>query len=397
MQVRSDAVPVAGHELSAIPSIENAWILARDGKIADFGSMANCPNSANQVVDASGRLVLPAFCDPHTHLVFAATREEEFVDRLRGLTYQDIAAKGGGILNSARKLAAMPESQLFDEALQRLNICIAQGTGAIEVKSGYGLSVEAELKMLRTIRRLREWAPIPVRATFLGAHAFPSEFKENREGYVQCIINDMLPAVAAEGLADFIDAFCEVGYFSPNQTDRILEAGVRHGLRPKVHVNQFNAIGGIEVARKHGALSVDHLEVMAETDFDALVGSGIMPTLLPGCSHFLGIPFAPAREMINKGLPIALASDFNPGSAPSGNMGTVVSLACLKMKLLPEEALNAATVNAAFAMGVENECGTIAVGKRANLIITEKMNSVAAIPYHFGQSPVWKMVVAGVL
>lgn len=395
-QVREVATrAISGERMSFLPILEDAWLLAVDGRIQQYGPMTTCPDRADVEIDATGRIVLPAWCDPHTHLVHAATREREFVDRIKGLTYEQIAARGGGILNSAARLRQMDEDILFEDACQRLNRCIASGTGAIEIKSGYGLTPDAELKMLRVIRRLREWAPVPVKATFLGAHAFPIEFKEDREGYVKLIIDRMIPDVASEGLADFIDVFCEVNYFTPEQTDRILDAGVKYGLRPKVHVNQFNAIGGIAVAQRHGALSVDHLEVMDEADIRALKGSGIMPTVLPGCSHFLGIPFAPVRQMLDAGLPVALATDHNPGSAPSGNMGTVVSLACIKMRMLPEEAINAATVNAAVAMAVADRCGSITVGKRADLIITDRMESVAAIPYHFGHSTVWKMIVAG--
>jgi imidazolonepropionase len=396
VQVReSTDAPVRGADMAQLPCIHDAWLLIKGGTIMDYGTMDVCPPDPNAVIDATGRLVLPAWVDSHTHTVFARTREEEFVDRIKGLTYEQIAAKGGGILNSARRLADTSEDTLYNEAFARLNEVVATGTGAIEIKSGYGLSVEGELKMLRVIKRLKETHTMPIKATFLGAHAIPALYKEDREGYVQLIIREMLPAIAAEGLADFIDVFCEKNYFTPDEMGRILEAGAKHGLRAKVHVNQFNSIGGIEAAIAHRALSVDHLEVMTDADITALATSNVMPTVLPSCSFFLNIPYAPARRMMDAGLPICLATDHNPGSTPSGNMPFVLSLACIKLRMLPEEAINAATINAAFALGLEKELGSITRGKTANIIITQPMESIARIPYSFGSNPVWKTLVKG--
>jgi len=396
VQVReSNPQPVRGADMAQLPFIDNAWLLIKGGTIMDYGPMDTCPPDPKAIIDATGRLVLPAWVDAHTHLVFARTREEEFVDRIRGLSYEEIAARGGGILNSARRLAEKSEQELVDDALVRLDEVAATGTGAIEIKSGYGLSVEGELKMLRVIQRLKQEHPLTIRATFLGAHAIPQNYKADREGYVQLIIQEMLPVIAAEGLADFIDVFCEKNYFTPEEMGRILEAGAERGLRPKVHVNQFNSIGGIETAIAHCALSVDHLEVMTDADIAALAASDVMPTVLPSCSFFLNIPYAPARRMMDAGLPICLATDFNPGSTPSGNMPFVLSLACIQLRMLPEEVINAATINAAFALGLEEELGSITRGKTANIIITEPMDSVARIPYSFGSNPVWKTLVKG--
>jgi imidazolonepropionase len=395
-QVRENTdAPVRGVDMAQLPTLENAWLLIKGEIIMDYGTMDACPPDPNAVIDATGRLVLPAWIDSHTHTVFARTREEEFVDRIKGLTYEQIAAKGGGILNSARRLADTPEDTLYKDALLRLNEVVAMGTGAIEIKSGYGLSVEGELKMLRVIKRLKETHSLTIKATFLGSHAIPQEYKADREGYVQLIIREMLPAIAGEGLADFIDVFCEKNYFTPNEMGRILHAGAEHGLRAKVHVNQFNSIGGIEAAIAHSALTVDHLEVMTDADITALAASNVMPTVLPSCSFFLNIPYAPARRMMDAGLPICLATDYNPGSTPSGNMPFVLSLACIKLRMLPEEAINAATINAAFALGLEKELGSITRGKTANIIITQPMESIARIPYSFGSNAVWKTLVKG--
>jgi imidazolonepropionase len=396
VQVRESTMqPVRGADMAQLPCIDNAWLLIKGGTIMDYGPMDTCPPDPKAIIDATGRLVLPAWVDAHTHIVFARTREEEFVDRIRGLSYEEIAARGGGILNSARRLTEKSEQELVDYALVRLDEVAATGTGAIEIKSGYGLSVEGELKMLRVIQRLRQEHPLTIKATFLGAHAIPQNYKSDREGYVQLIIQEMLPVIAAEGLADFIDVFCEKNYFTPEEMGRILEAGAKHGLRPKVHVNQFNSIGGIQAAIGNRALSVDHLEVMTDADIAALAASDVMPTVLPSCSFFLNIPYAPARRMMDAGLPICLATDFNPGSTPSGNMPFVLSLACIQLRMLPEEAINAATINAAFALGLEEELGSITRGKTANIIITEPMDSVARIPYSFGSNPVWKTLVKG--
>lgn len=389
-----------GSAMAGLPVLENAWLAVEDGRFADFGSMADWPGISDwrdlEVVDADGANVLPGYIDSHTHLVHAGTRESEFVDRIRGLSYADIAARGGGILNSARKLADADESQLFDEALHRAHKAMAAGTLGFEIKSGYGLSTEAELKMLRVIRRLREALPVPVKATFLGAHAVPAEFTGNTSGYVDHVINAMLPQVADEGLADYIDVFCELGYFSIDDTQRIVEAGAQHGLRAKVHVNQFTATGGVRACVEAGALTVDHLEELNDDDLAALVAGSSLPVALPGCSHFLRIPFTPGRRIIDAGLPLVLATDYNPGSAPSWNMNLVVSLACTHMGLLPMEALAAATVNGAAALGLEHETGAIVPGFAANFMVTENMPSLDFMPYSFGENTIASVYVNGV-
>jgi imidazolonepropionase len=377
-----------GAEMATVPMISDAFVALEDGEIVAYGPMSELQGIDDwrnlELIDAEGKYVLPAFCDAHTHTVFARSREEEFVDRINGLTYEDIALRGGGILNSARRLAEMSEDELFNQAMKRIEQLMVYGTGAIEIKSGYGLSVEAELKMLRVIKRLKEHAPIAVKATFLGAHAFPLEYKENHRGYIDLIKQEMLPQIAEEGLADYIDVFCERNYFSVVEMEEILLEGRKYGLIPKVHVNQFSALGGIAKAVELGALSVDHLEEITEEDINALKNSTCIPTILPSCSHFLGIPYGDARKMIASDLPVALASDFNPGSTPSGNLGFVWSLACVKMKLTPEEALNALTINAAYAMGLSETHGRIALGRKSPLIITKQIPSLAYIPYAFG-------------
>lgn len=381
--------------MAMLPSISNAYLLAENGRIAAFGPMNECPERADEVLDASTRLVLPSWCDSHTHLVFAATREEEFVDRIRGLTYEQIAERGGGILNSARKLQAMSEDELYDQAWRRLQLVVGYGTGAIEIKSGYGLTVESELKMLRVVRRLKEDSPIPIKATFLGAHAVPQEYRERREAYIRLLTDEMLPRVAGEGLADYCDVFCDRGFFTPEETDRILKAGWKWGLKPKIHANELGLTGGVQVGVANRAVSVDHLEHCSEAEIEALASSDTLPTLLPSCAFFLGIPYAPARQMMQAGLPVVLATDYNPGSSPSGRMAFVVSLACLKMKMLPEEAINASTLNGARAMELEADYGSIAVGKVANFFITKPMNSVARLAYSFGDDPVETVVLNG--
>lgn len=387
---------VAGEAMKTVPSIQDAFLAIEDGVIVAYGPMSEWGGITDwrdlEVIDAEGCLVMPAFCDPHTHTVFAASREEEFVDRINGLTYEEIALKGGGILNSARKLATMPEEQLYQDALVRIERMKRNGTGALEIKSGYGLSVEAELKMLRVIKRLKESAGITIKATFLGAHAFPTEYKQDHEGYIQLIINEMLPQIAAEGLADYIDVFCERNYFSVEEMTRILRAGKALGLIPKVHVNQFSVMGGVKACVELGALSVDHMEECAPEDIEALKDSGCMPTLLPGCSHFLSIPYGDARTMINSGLPVALASDYNPGSTPCDNLGMIFSLACVKMKMTPQEALNALTINAAYAMGCSHTHGTISLGKTTPVILTKKIPSLAYMPYAFGETHVDRLI-----
>ena len=385
-----------GKEMKELPILENAFLALEDGVIVAYGSMEDWGGITDwrdlEVIDAEGRYVLPAFCDSHTHTVFARSREEEFVDRINGLTYEEIALKGGGILNSARRLQEMSEDELFDHAMTRIERLKSYGTGALEIKSGYGLTVEAELKMLRVIKRLKAEAGIAIKATFLGAHAFPPEFNENHRGYIDQIINEMIPVIKEEGLADYIDVFCERNYFSVEEMAEILEAGIAIGLKPKVHVNQFSALGGIAKAVELGALSVDHLEELEQEDIDALKGSSTIPTILPSCSHFLSIPYGDAKRMMENDLPVALASDFNPGSTPSGNLSFVWSLACVKMKMTPEEALNALTINAAYAMDLSDTHGTISLGKKTPVIITEVIPNLAYIPYSFGDQLVHKLV-----
>jgi len=386
-----------GDELSNFNVIENAYLAIENGKIADYGKMENLEGITNwmdlEVIDAEGKFVLPAFCDSHTHIVFAATRESEFVDRIQGLTYEEIGKKGGGILNSARKLAEMSEDDLIEGALKRLEIVKSFGTGAIEIKSGYGLDVENELKMLRVIRELKKLSDLTIKSTFLGAHAFPQEFKTNHDAYVDLVINEMLPQIQAENLADYIDVFCERNYFSPEQLDRILEAGIKAGLKSKIHVNQFSVLGGVEIGVKYGAVSVDHLEELDENDIIALSESKTIATALPNCSFFLNIPYSPVRKMLNNNIAIALASDYNPGSTPSGNMQFVNSLACVKMKLTPAEALNATTINGAYAMELGHELGSITLGKKANIIITKEIPSLNYIPYSFGENKVERTIL----
>ncbi len=397
LQIRETGVQfVSGKDMAVLPTIKNAYLLVENGLIIDFGQMDKCPESnADVVVDATGKIILPSWCDSHTHIVYAGNRENEFVDKIKGLSYQEIAKKGGGILHSAKKLRDMDEHTLYEESRMRLEEVMAMGTGAIEIKSGYGLTTESELKMLRVIKRLDEHYDIPITSTFLGAHAVPEQYKDNKDGYVEHIINKMIPLVAASGLANYIDVFCETGYFSVKDTERIMQAGQAHGLIPKIHVNQFTSIGGVKVAVSNQALSVDHLEVITNADITALKNSKTMPVALPGCSFFLGIPYTPGRKLINADLPLTLASDYNPGSSPSGNMNFVVALACIKMKLMPEEAINAATLNGAFAMGVADKVGSITKGKRANLILTKPINSYNVLPYAFGSNCIESVYVNG--
>ena len=397
LQVRETTIAkVSGAEMAILPTIKNAFLVIKDNLIADFGSMDQLPKiNPDKTIDATGKIVLPSWCDSHTHIVYAGNREQEFVDRINGLTYEEIANRGGGILNSARKLNETSENELYEQSKVRLEEVMRLGTGALEIKSGYGLTVEGELKILRVIERLAQNYPITIKATFLGAHAFPSEFKENHQGYIDLIINEMLPAIAKEKLADFIDVFCETGYFTVAETQQIMEAGIKFGLKPKIHVNQFNSIGGIQAGIKHNALSVDHLEVMKLEDIKALKNTDTMPVALPSCSYFLGIPYTPAREMIAAGLPIALATDYNPGSTPSGNMNFVIATACIKMKMTPEEAINAATINGAYAMGISETNGSITIGKKANLIITKHIPSYYQIPYAFGSNLIETVLLEG--
>ena len=397
IQIREAGISfVSGSDMSILPTIKNAFLLVEDGLISDFGTMDACPDTkADQVIDVTGQMMMPTWCDSHTHIVYSGNRESEFVDKIKGLTYQEIANKGGGILNSAKKLQNLSEADLYEESKVRLEAIMAMGTGAVEIKSGYGLTVESELKMLSVIKQLKENYDLPIKATFLGAHAVPKAYVNDKEGYMQLIINEMIPLISEANLADYIDVFCEEGYFSVQDTQRILEAGKVYGLIPKIHVNQFNSIGGVPLGVAYKALSVDHLEDMTPNDIEVLKNTKTMPVALPGCSFFLGIPYTPARKMINAGLPLALATDYNPGSSPSGNMNFVVSTACIKMKLTPEEAINAATINGAYAMGLETQVGSITKGKLANLIVTKPINSYGFLPYSFGESQIDRVYIKG--
>lgn len=375
---------VEGAAMNRLDALSDAWLLAEDGRIAAFGPMSEIGElRADRTVDAGGGLLLPSFCDSHTHLVYAGSREQEFIDKINGLSYEEIARRGGGILNSADRLHAASEDELFAQASERIREIIGMGTGCVEIKSGYGLSTEDELKMLRVIRRIRDSFPLEVRATFLGAHAVARDYIGRQSEYVDLVCREMIPAVAAEGLADFVDVFCDKGFFTVEETARMLETGAKYGLRPKIHANELDVSGGVQVGVRHGALSVDHLERMGAGEIEALRGSSTMPTMLPGAAFFLGMPFPPAREMIDAGLGVALASDYNPGSSPSGNMKFVVSLACIRMKMTPAEALNAATLNSAYAMGTSRDFGSIAEGKAASFYITRPVPSVDFLPYAY--------------
>ena len=393
---------VAGHEMAKLETICDAFLLIEDELISSFGGMKDLGHELEarrdrwlKVIDASGKMVFPCWCDPHTHLVFPASREMEYVDKIRGLSYEEIARRGGGILNSARNMHLASEKQLFRSALGRLEEIMSYGTGAVEIKSGYGLTTEDELKMLRVIRRLKESSPMTIKATFLGAHAIPLEYKNDTTAYVNLIINEMIPLVAAGELADYIDVFCDRGFFSVEDTDRILNAGMKYGLRPKIHANELGVTGGVQVGVKYNALSVDHLEHLGDEEISVLKDSETMPTVLPGASFFLGLPYAPVRKMIDAGLPVAMASDFNPGSTPSGNMQLVLSLGCIKYKMLPEEAINAVTINGAYAMGLQDELGSIATGKKANVFITKEIPSFQYMPYAYGSNKVEKVILNG--
>lgn len=382
--------------MAILPTLKNAFLLIKDNLIVNFGLMENLPEiNADEVIDATGKVVLPTWCDSHTHIVYAGNREQEFVDRINGFTYEEIANRGGGILNSAKKLNETSEDDIYDQSKIRLEEVMQLGTGAVEIKSGYGLTIEGELKMLRVIKKLAENYPISIKATFLGAHAFPTHYKENKAGYIEEIITQMIPEIAQNKLADYIDVFCESGYFSVEETETIMDAGIKSGLIPKIHVNQFNSIGGIQAGVKFKALSVDHLEIMNPEDIEALKDTETMPVALPSCSYFLSIPYTPAREMIKAGLPLALATDFNPGSTPSGNMNFVVATACIKMKMTPEEAINAATINGAYAMGLSETHGSITKGKKANLILTKPISSYYQIPYAFGSNLIESVFIEG--
>ena len=389
-------VKVVGDAMKTLPHIKNAFLRIQGDTILDFGAMADLViQETDEVIDVTGRIILPTWCDSHSHVVYAGDRSQEFVDRINGLSYEAIAAKGGGILNSAQTLQNTTEDALFEQSMERVNALMQLGTGALEIKSGYGLSHEAELKMLRVIKTIKDKTPLKIKSTFLGAHAIPKQFKSNKQDYIDLIINSMLPEIARQKLADFVDVFCEKNYFSVDDTEQILKAAAEYGLVPKIHVNQFNAFGGVKLGVQYKALSVDHLEVLNKEDIEVLKHSDTIPVALPGCSFFLGIPYTPARKLIDSGIALALASDYNPGSAPSGNMNFVVSLACIKMNMTPEEAINAATLNGAYAMDISEHYGSIAIGKKANLIITKEMSSYRQIPYHFGNNPIYQVVING--
>jgi imidazolonepropionase len=389
-------VKVVGDAMKTLPHIKNAFLRIQGDTILDFGAMADLViQETDEVIDVTGRIILPTWCDSHSHVVYAGDRSQEFVDRINGLSYEAIAAKGGGILNSAQTLQNTTEDALFEQSMERVNALMQLGTGALEIKSGYGLSHEAELKMLRVIKTIKDKTPLKIKSTFLGAHAIPKQFKSNKQDYIDLIINSMLPEIARQKLADFVDVFCEKNYFSVDDTEQILKAAAEYGLVPKIHVNQFNAFGGVKLGVQYKALSVDHLEVLNQEDIEVLKHSDTIPVALPGCSFFLGIPYTPARKLMDSGIALALASDYNPGSAPSGNMNFVVRLACIKMNMTPEEAINAATLNGAYAMDISEHYGSIATAKKANLIITKEMSSYRQIPYHFGNNPIYQVVING--
>ncbi len=384
-----------GKQMQTLPVLENAWLLIENGCFKAFGPEdGSAPERADEILDGSGRFAFPGWCDPHTHIVFAGSRETEFVDKIKGLSYEEIFQRGGGILNSARKLAETDESDLFDQAMRRLHGMMQLGTAAVEIKSGYGLSIESELKMLRVIKRMKEQVQIPIKATYLGAHALPQAYKDKRPEYIKLVCS-IIPQLVAEGLADYIDVFCDKGFFTPEETAQILEAGAKHGLKAKIHANELDFSGGIQVGVAHDAVSVDHLEFTGPAEIESLLKSSTIPTLLPGTAFFLRIAYPPARKMIDAGLGVALATDFNPGSSPSGNYPFVLSLAALYLKMLPEEIFNAATLNASHAMEVNDTHGVIRIGAPADFFLTEKIPSLAFIPYAYGQSPVWKVWVKG--
>tara|TARA_B100001996_G_scaffold337625_1_gene289594 strand:- start:74 stop:1315 length:1242 start_codon:yes stop_codon:yes gene_type:complete len=387
---------VSGEDMKKLPSIDNAFLLIEDGKIEDFGKMEDCPNiNVEEIYDAKGCMVLPSWCDSHTHIVYAGDRSSEYMDRIKGLTYEEIAEKGGGILNSAKLLESTSKEDLYNQSMERINNIIKLGTGAIEIKSGYGLSYDGELKMLEVIKRIKENTDLQVKSTFLGAHAYPKQYKEDKESYLDLIINKMIPDFSGKKLIDFIDVFCEKSYFSKEDTEKIINEGKKYNIPAKIHVNQFNSFGGVEIAVKNKALSVDHLEVLTNDDLQSLKNGNTIPVVLPVCSFFLGIDYAPARKIIDSGLPLAIASDYNPGSCPSGNMNFVISTACTKMKITSEEAINAATINGAFAMNLSDKVGSIAKGKIANLIITNQIKSIDEIPYSLGNNSISKLILNG--
>jgi imidazolonepropionase len=387
---------VKGEAMKTLPVLENAYLYIEHDTIIEFGKMEDCDGLYPEtIIDATGKIVLPSWCDSHSHLVYAGNRTSEFVDRINGLSYSEIANRGGGILNSAKLLQDTSEDDLYDSAMERLESIIKMGTGAIEIKTGYGLSVEAELKMLRVIKRIKQDSLAKITPTLLAAHAIPEVYKKNKSDYIKLITEELIPHAAKLNIAHYIDVFCEDGYFSLDDTEAILKAGQQHNLRPKIHVNQFNILGGVALGVKYNALSVDHLEELNKDDINALKDSDTMPVALPGCSYFLGIPYTPARQLIDAGLPLAIATDYNPGSAPSGNMNFIVSAACVKLNMTPEEAINAATINGAYAMGISNMYGSITRGKKANLIITKPLNDYTEIPYAFAHNPVESVIING--
>lgn len=403
LQIDYDKFLIAkGDAMKKMPTIKDAWVFVNNELIEGFGKMSDYnekeildkyPNA--EIIDASGKMVMPAFVDSHTHLVYPASREIEYIDKIKGLSYEEIAKRGGGILNTARKTQEIPEEELFIASLKRLDEIASYGTGAVEIKSGYGLTLESELKMLRVIKRLKEESPLTIKSNFLGAHSIPLEYRGRQSEYVDLVVNEMIPKVAEENLADYIDVFCDIGFFTVEDTERILEAGASYGLRAKIHANELDYSGGVQVGVKYNALSVDHLEFVGETEIKALLDSETMPTVLPGAAFFLGMKYAPAREMIDAGLPLAMASDFNPGSSPSGNMQLILSMACILYKLLPEEAINATTLNTAYAMGISDKLGTISKGKIANLIITKEIPTYEYLPYYYGSNKVDTMIING--
>ena len=396
LQVREEnPKQVSGAAMAQLPMLTDAWLHIQEEKIASYGTMTAMPQLACTVRDAAGRVVMRAFCDSHTHLVYAGSREQEFVDRIRGLSYEEIARRGGGILNSSVKLRQTSEDQLYNDAMHRIKEIMSLGTAAVEIKSGYGLDTESELKMLRVIRRIKETAPLTVKATFLGAHAVPPEYRGRQSEYVDLIVREMIPAVAAEGLADYVDVFCDQGFFTPEETAKILEAAAKVGMVPKIHANEMGYTGGIQAGVAYSALSVDHLEFTGDEEINHLKESDTMPTLLPGAAFFLGLPWPPARKMIESGLPIALASDYNPGSSPSGNMMMVLSLACICLKMLPSEAINAATINSAYAMGLSDTMGSLSRGKPANILITKPVPSYKFLPYSYGSNLIESVIING--
>jgi imidazolonepropionase len=403
VQVEENPVKlVKGTDMAKVETIDNAFLFIEDGNIAAFGKMENLSDNSHfwdgkdfEVIDATGKMVFPSFVDSHTHLVYPASREVEYVDKIKGLSYEEIAKRGGGILNSAKKMQEMSEEKLLQDALKRLDEIITYGTGAVEIKSGYGLSFDAELKMLRVIKKLKNLSPLTIKSTFLGAHAVPLEYRGKQTEYVDLVINEMLPQVALEGLADYIDVFCDKGFFTVEDTERILEAGLQYGLQGKIHANELDYSGGVQAGVKYNALSVDHLEFVGDAEIEALKNSNTMPTVLPGAAFFLGMVYAPARKMIDAGLPVAMASDFNPGSSPSGNMQFILSMASIAYKLLPEEGINATTINTAYALDLSDRLGSIAVGKKANVYITKEIPTIEYMPYYYGTNKVETVILNG--